>query len=74
MNIPEGFIPHDGGPCPVRGRQVDVIFDCGERGFIGPGGIDSSSVRWQWKYDIHPYPLAVVAYRLSDRDPGDEAA
>jgi len=42
--LPEGFIPHEGGPCPVQGLiGIHVIIRAGLRGMVLP-----QAVGWKW--------------------------
>lgn len=60
--LPEGFIPHDGGPCPCDG-WCDVMFADGrivknERGWTWGAG----STDW-WRNEHAERRNAIIAYR-----------
>jgi hypothetical protein len=60
--IPEGFIPHDGGPCPVA-EGVTVL--CAMRG--GPHLKANGLARWPC-WDHKGFNDDIIAYRI-ERDP-----
>lgn len=58
VDLPEGWIRHDGGPCPVPpGSQVSVIYRDGERDTMF--AID---LGWAHLPDYHP-EHDIIAYK-----------
>jgi hypothetical protein len=55
-DLPEGFIPHDGGPCPVsKTVAVPVIIRAGIHGVVTPHAIG-----WEWG---SPPSSDIIAYK-----------
>ena len=58
MSLPEGFIAHDGGPCPIRGLVgIEVIIRAGIRGVVLP-----QAIGWEWSEPASPLGQ-IIAYR-----------
>jgi hypothetical protein len=61
-NIPQGFIPHDGGPCPVAdGTLFTPLF---RYGVVGPSSLAPTFSSWRHRKD----ELDIIAYRI-ERSP-----
>lgn len=61
-DLPDGFIAHDGGPCPIEGR-CDVMF---RDGFVAKGSLASEWAMgtYDWWRGQHPEAKrAIIAYR-----------
>jgi hypothetical protein len=69
--LPEGFIPHDGGPCPVPlDQQVTVLFadgmqDESEAGFWTGWEKEDAENLWKWECDPQD---RIIAYRPSQQE------
>lgn len=62
-DLPEGFVPHDGGPCPV-GHACDVVCRSGLMPFV-------SHLFEGWQHSIgRPRWFDVVAYRPTPKQEG----
>jgi len=63
MDIPDGWITHDGGPCPVRGPAViEVVIRGGLRGWVTPDAIG-------WEH-IGRIPMSdIIAYKPEEPQP-----
>ena len=70
-DLPEGFLPHDGGPCPVPGdTHVVVLHKSGIRSdtYIDQyDGVDCASC-WGWSHLGHPGDI--IAYRPTPKQEG----
>jgi hypothetical protein len=70
--IPEGFKPHDGGPCPVPlDSRPGVMIRGFSRNHIcqQPGGDDEARLfNWEWRGEF--FPAHIIAYR---EEPSDAA-
>jgi len=71
-SLPEGFVPHDGGPCPVPlDQEVTVLYADGgwsaaEAGFWTGWEENDQMNSWSWECD--PYNR-IIAYRPTQQEP-----
>lgn len=56
--LPEGFVPHGGGPCPYDSGGVDVMLANGICGLV-------STINRQWEW-LEPMGNSIIAYRLKE--------
>ena len=74
--LPEGFVPHDGGPCPVHLQaKVEVVFRSGQvrhaRRAEWWTAFDSKAKFAEhdlWKWESPNHDNDIIAYRLKEPD------
>jgi len=54
--IAEGWLPHDGGPCPVDRRTVVSVVKRNGREFYR-----NTAAHWDWWHSNHP--ADIIAYK-----------
>jgi hypothetical protein len=61
--LPEGFVPHDGGPCPIQGVVgIEVIIRAGIRGIVLP-----QAIGWDWS-ECAGEGGQIIAYRPTQQE------
>jgi len=65
--LPEGFVPHDGGPCPVPlDSEPEVIIRGFERWHLCRGDVAAD---YSWHHCQHAPAADIIAYRPTQQEP-----
>ena len=70
--LPEGFIPHDGGPCPVPlDSMVEIVWGDGLT-FSGRSAVGFTiwPENWNWHLSGVPMSERIIAYKPEDQTNG----
>jgi len=66
--LPEGFIPHDGGPCPVEPQvMVQVIFRKESADDFDAEYCPAGAFRWSHKTGARD--MDIIAYKPTQQEP-----